>query len=114
VPLLKPLRPVHLNVENAISATEHDLNAGPYSGSSSISSDYILSHIQFHFTTTASRNITVTASNGTIIWSETGNTNLDVKIENIDEAFNGGQNFTITVSQTGAACVLNVLAVVLT
>jgi hypothetical protein len=114
VPLLKPLRPAYLNVENAISATDFDLNAEGYSASSSISSDYVLNHIEFRFSTAAARDITVTSPTGKIIWSESGNTNLDVSLENIDQAYNGGQNFTISVTQTGDVCLLNVLAVVLT
>jgi hypothetical protein len=113
VPLLKPISPNYVNVEESISTTDFDLNEEAFEQTSNISVDYILSHIYFHFTTVAPRNIEVIAHNGSIIWSEENNTNLDIRLENINQPFDSGQNFQISVSQTAAACLMNLVAVVL-
>jgi len=101
-----------LVVENAITATAYALGGASYSATSAISSDYILDHIQFNFSTAESRDVTVTLSDGTILWSATGDTSLDIVLEDIDKAFNANDNFTIDVTQTGGACAMDVLAVI--
>jgi hypothetical protein len=101
-----------LTVANAITTTAYNLNAAPYSTTSAITNDYIIDHIQFNFTTTESRDITVTAGDGTVIWAVTGDISSNILLEDIDKAFNANDNFTIAVTQTSGACAMDVLATI--
>ncbi len=98
-------------VVNAIDSTAFDLNAGAFSASSSISNDYILNSIEFNFSTTESKTITVTSADGTILYKDT-NTSQHVSLTEIQKAFNGGENFTVTVTQFGSAGTMDCIAVV--
>jgi hypothetical protein len=101
-----------LLITNAIESTAFDLNAGVYSVSSALTNDYILDHIQFNFSSTESRTITVTASDGTILWTAAADTSLDIVLEDIEKGYNSGDDFTIDITQTAGACTVDVLATV--
>lgn len=101
-----------VTVTNAISSNAFNLNAAPYSQTSALTADYIINHIELNFSTTQSRDITVTLANGTVLWQDTGNTNLNIVLEDIEVACNGGENFTIAITQTAGACSIDVLATV--
>ena len=101
-----------MTIVNAIESNAYNLNAAGYSQTSNIADDFILNHIELNFSTTQSRDITITLSNGTILWQDTGNTNLNIMLEDIDVACNGGDDFTIVITQTAGACSLDVLATV--
>lgn len=102
-----------MSVVDAISATNHNIQTAAYSATSDITQDYILDHIQFNFSTRQARDIVVTAADGTKLWEATADTSLNIVLEDIDKAFNENENFTITVSQTGSACLMTVLATIL-
>lgn len=101
-----------LVVTNALEDTAYDLNAAAYSETTSITGDYILDHIQFNFSTTESRDITVTLSDGTILYSTTSDTSSDILLEDINKAFDANDNFTVAITQTAGACSVDVLAVI--
>lgn len=98
-----------LAVENAISATSYNLASAAYSASSSISNDYILDSIDFVFTTNQLKTVTVTRPNGSKLFQRTG-TWLNLALEDIDEAFNASENFSIGITQTSGACSVTLVA----
>lgn len=101
-----------INVSNSIVATAYDLNAAAYSVTSNEPADYLLDAIEFNFSTTEPRDITVTSSNGTILFQALADTSLDIVIEDMNRAFNANDNYTIDISQTAGACTVTLLAVV--
>ena len=95
-------------VTNAIDETVHDLNAAAFSEVTAISNDYELDNVEFNFTTTAPRTITITTADGTLILNEEDNTDLSFIYKPSSEiAFNGGDNLTVTVTQAGSACLMD-------
>lgn len=97
------------SVINAIQDTNYNLNGAAYNETSSITSDFILDSIEFAFSTTEPRTITVTSDNGTVLYSDTNN-NLSVSLTDINVAYNGSDNFNITVTQTSGACTMDIVA----
>ena len=51
------------SVENALSASVYNLNAAPYSTTTSIANDYEIDSIVFYFTTTENKTITIKQGN---------------------------------------------------
>lgn len=100
-----------LAVTNAIEQIAFDLNAAPFSATTNVTNDYILDSIELNFSTTESKTITVTSSDGTILYKDT-NTNQSISLVDINTGFNGGENITVAVTQFGSAgtmdCVLKV------
>jgi len=100
-----------LAISNEIDSTAFDLNAAAFSSTTSISNDYILDNIEFNFSTTESKTITVTTADGTEIYKDT-NTAQQVSLGDINQGFNGGENITVAVTQYTSAgtmdCVLKV------
>lgn len=93
-----------LTIETALSATAYDLNSASYSGVTSVSDDYLLSQLLIKFSTASSRDITVTAANGTVLYSTTGNSDSSIAYDFNDIGFNGGDNVTVAITQTAGAC----------
>ena len=112
-PILRQTVAIPTSAVNAITASAFNLQSGAYSATSSLPNDYLLNKIEFVFTTTVSRRITITRSDGSVLFSET-NTALNLELEEIDEAIKGGENFTIAITQTTAACAVTLRAVVVT
>lgn len=102
---------VNRSVENAIDETAYDLNAASFSESSNIDDDYTLNAIELNFSTAEEKTITVTSPDGTILYEDT-NTNKSVSITEIDRDFNGGENFTVAVTQFSSAGTMDCIAVV--
>lgn len=94
-------------VDNAIDQTAFDLNAAAFSGTTNISNDYELDNVEFNFTTTASRTILITTVDGTKLLNETTTDTSFVWQPSSELAFNGGDNLTVDVTQTGAACLMD-------
>ena len=95
-------------ISNAIDETAFDLNAAVFSETTNITDDYELDSVEFNFTTAASRTITVTTVDGTIILNEASNTDTSFAWQPSSElGFNGGDNLTVDVTQTGSACVMD-------
>ena len=97
-----------MSVNNAIEKTAYDLNAAAFSETTDITSDFILDNIELKFTTTAARNISITSSDGTIIFEEEDNIDKSLIIPGKNLGFNGGENITVDLSQTGATCLVDV------
>lgn len=94
-------------ITNAIDETAYDLNVAAFSETTALTNDYELDNVEFNFTTAASRTITITTADGTLILNEIGNTNTSFVWKPSSElAFNGGENLTVTVTQTGSACLM--------
>lgn len=95
-------------VTNAIDETVHDLNAGAFSEVTAITNDYELDNVEFNFTTTALRTITITTADGTLLLYEGNNTDTSLIWKPSSEiAFNGGENLTVEVTTTGSACLMD-------
>jgi len=110
-----------LTITNAIDETGYDLNAASFSEITDISNDFLLDSIELNFSTSEAKTITITSSDGTILWGgdvDTSSDNLGynttAKNFNIcfNQAFNGGDNITVTVTQFSSAgtmdCVLKI------
>lgn len=93
-----------MSISNAIDETAYDLNAAAFSETTAITNDFILDNIEFNFTTTAIRDITVTTSDGTVILEDKDNIDLSFAWSHLEWGFNANENITIDVTQTGAAC----------
>ena len=106
---IESLSQLALSITNAIDVTAYDLNAASFSSTSSISNDYILDNIEFNFSITESKTITVPSADGTKIYEDT-NTNQHIVLSDINEAYNGGENFTITVTQFSSAGTMDCIA----
>lgn len=92
-----------LTITNAIDQTAYNLLSAAFSATTAITNDYILDNIEFNFTTAESKTITVTTADGTVLFQDT-NTNTHVVLSEIEQAFNGGENITVAVTQTAGAC----------
>lgn len=110
-----------MTVDNALDFTEFDLNASAFSQTTDISNDFILDSIILNFSTSESKTITVTGADGTILWGGSVDTSLNNLGYNttkknfnlvFDQAFNGGDNITVSVTQLSSAgtmdCILKV------
>jgi hypothetical protein len=97
-----------LNVVNAVSAAAFNLAAAPYSATTAIATDFVLNRLEMNFSTTSARDITVTSNAGTVLWNIAADTSRDILVDFEDDAFNGGDNITVAVTQTGGACLMDV------
>lgn len=102
-----------LSITNAIHETTYDLNAAAFSETTNIDNDYEFDNVEFNFSTTEARTITITTADGTVILSEEDNTDTSFVWQPSSEmAFNSGENLTVAVTQFSSAgtmdCVLKV------
>lgn len=110
-----------LTVVNAIDSTAFDLNAAAFSETTSISNDYVFDSIELNFSTTESKTITITSSDGTILLGGTVDTSVQNLLRNttkqhfnliFQQAFNANDNLTVDVTQFSSAgtmdCILKV------
>ncbi len=87
-------------VTNAIDETTYDLNAAAFNAVTNISNDYELDNVEFNFTTSESKTITITSADGTVILNESDNTDTSFIWQPSSEmAFNGGEQLTVDVTQ---------------
>jgi len=91
-----------VEVVKSLDFTAYDLNAAAFSETTNISTDFILDSIELNFSTAESKTITVTSTDGTIIYEDT-NTNQSISLGDINIAFNGADNVTVAVTQFGSA-----------
>lgn len=94
-----------LIITNAIDQTSFVLNISPFSATTNISNDYIFDSVEFNFTTSESKTITITTSDGTLIYSDI-NAQQNILLP-FDRGFNGGENLTVAVTQTSGACLMD-------
>lgn len=97
-----------MSVNNAIDKTAYDLNAASFSETTALANDFILDNVEINFTTTAIRDITITSSDGTVLKESKEHIDKDFVWSALDMGFNGGENITISITQTGAACLVDV------
>ena len=95
-------------VTPAINETAYDLNAAAFSETTAIANDFILDNVEINFSTTSIRDITITSSDGTILLEDTDNIDKNFVWSHIEQGFNGGENITVDITQTGAACLVDV------
>jgi hypothetical protein len=106
-------------VNNAIDETAYDLNAAAFSETTSITDDFIFDSIELNFSTAEVKTITITSSDGTIIWggsedTTAANRGYQTTAKNFFLEFNRGfvanDNITVDVTQFSSAgtmdCVL--------
>jgi len=94
------------SVNTPISITNYDLAAASYTSTYAFTADALLEQLDLRFSTTQSRTITISLSTGETLFSET-NSNLRLQIDFQSLAIDLGTSITLTVSQTGGACILN-------
>lgn len=106
-----------LSVVNELSQIAYDLRdvgsggSGALALASSVPVPYVLDGVEFNFTTTAARDITITSPDGTVLYFASADDSLHVDISEINMVFQAGENFTIDLTDTGAsACVVDVVA----
>ena len=110
-----------LVITNAIDETAYDLNAAAFSEVTNLSNDYTFDSVLLNFSTAEAKTITITGPDGTILWGgdvDTSSDNLgyNTTAKNFNlcfnQAFDGGDNITVAVTQFGSAgtmdCVLKV------
>lgn len=97
-----------LTVETKLAVDNYDLNSALYTVTIPFVSDALLSSLEMRFSTTESRTISISLNDGTILFSEVGNTLFLLGIDFEDYAIDSGTVLTITVSQTSGACLLDV------
>lgn len=108
-------------ISNEIDETAYDLNAAPFSETTTITKDYILDNVELNFSTAEAKTITVTSSDGTILWGgsvDTSASNLGYNTTkqhfflSFGRGFNANENITITVTQFSSAgtmdCILKI------
>ena len=98
-----------LSIINAIDETGYDLNAAAFNETTNITSDFILDNIEFNFSTTESKTITITSTDGTKIWEDT-NTNQHIFLDKINAGINANENITIVVTQFSGAGTMDCIA----
>ena len=96
-------------INNAIDQTAYDLNAASFSETTNIVNDYELDSVEFNFSTTEAKTITITSSDGTILWGgdvdqTAANQGYLTTAKHFYLGFNhrgfdGGDNITVTVTQ---------------
>lgn len=109
------------SITNAIDSTAFDLQASAFSETTSITNDYLFDSIELNFSTAESKTITITSSNGTILWGGTLDTTSDNLGRNttarnfnliFGQGFNTGENITVDVTQFSSPgtmdCILKV------
>jgi hypothetical protein len=98
-----------MSINPPINRAAYDLNAAAFNETTGILNDFILDNIELNFTTTAARDITITSEAGTIIFDEKDNIDTSLIIPGENRGYNGGDNITIDITQTGAACSADVI-----
>ena len=110
-----------MSISNEIDETAYDLNAAAFSESTVINKDYILDNIELNFSTIEAKTITVTSSDGTILWGgsvDTSASNLGYNTTkqhfflSFGRGFNASENITVAVTQFSSAgtmdCILKI------
>ena len=98
-----------MNILHTIDQTAYDLNGTSFSVTSNIATDFILDNIEFNFSTTQERTITITSKDGTLLFNET-NSVLSLILYDMAIAFDANDNFTVAVTQTAGACIMDCIA----
>jgi hypothetical protein len=96
-------------VTNAIDQTAYDLNAAAFSETTNIANDYDLISVELNFSTTVSRDITITSHDGTILLEDKNNIDKNFVWADINQSFKSGENITVDITQTGSACSIDVI-----
>lgn len=103
-------------VEHAIDTSDYDLNSSAFSFSTNIIYDYILDSLELNFTSEAFKTVTISSSDGTILWGGSLDTSLNnlgyntpAKSINLlfNQAFNANENITVGVTQTTIPCLMD-------
>lgn len=98
-----------LSIQTIISDVNQNIASAPYSNTVVISQDTLLKSLSLIFTTTQSRDVEVSLSNGTILVTLTGDTSLTLDIDFEEYAIDSGTSLTVDISQTGGACLVDVI-----
>lgn len=100
-----------LAVVNALSVNAFNLASSAYSGTTAIAQDYLLARLEAEFTTTAVRAITVTTAVGVVLWTSQTSA-FDVSVDFGGLSFDAAEQITVTVTQTGSPCSMDLRLVV--
>lgn len=103
---------IGMGVTDALKSTATNLATAPYSVTTNLPIDYLLSRLELEFSTTQSRTITLTTADGTVLLNDT-NTNLSFEVDFGQIGFRANDNLTLAITQTAGACTVNIRMVVL-
>ncbi len=98
----------NLSINTDLKIDGYNINASAYSSTVSFTNDALLAALELRFSTTASRNISVSLDDGTILFSEIANTSLLLELDFEDYALDTGTILTLSISQTGTACLVDI------
>lgn len=98
----------NLSIETNISVDGYDLNTSLYTDSVTFTTDALLANLELRFSTTASRNISVSLDDGTVLFSEISNESRLIELDFEDYAIDTGTILTLMISQTGATCLVDI------
>lgn len=93
-----------LNIQEVLSFSAYNLASAVLNQTTAISTDYLASQLELHFSTRAKRTITLTTEDGTVWRTITDDTSLDRVISLGDQAFEGGEQLTLNITQTASPC----------
>ena len=96
---------------NIIESTAHDLDSGAdgaLSETSAVASDYRLDSIEMNWSTAVSRTVTVTTSDGTVIYTK-ALTAASLVITDLGMSFQDDEEITVAATATGSACLMDVV-----
>lgn len=97
-----------LSVQTILSEDNYQLSASAFSDSAAFSTDSLLDSLFLRFSTPLTRSISLTHSDGTVIWQSLANQNLNVNIDFEDLAIDAGSNIFLAVTATSASCLMDV------
>jgi hypothetical protein len=100
-----------LTVSNAIDSTVFDINAAPFSSTTSIGADYILGRAELNFTAPETKTVTFTTADGTTLYELANDTSQNISINFESLPFSNGDEITLGVTQTAGACSMDAIVV---
>lgn len=87
-----------LAITNAIDTAAFDLQAAAFDSTTAVAADFILDNIEFNFSTTESKTITVSTTSGTVLYQDT-NTAQSVELGDINQGFDSGDEVRVQITQ---------------
>lgn len=95
-----------LDIEDALSLSSYNLQSAAYSTATSITTDYLLSALLLKFSTAESKTITLTSSDGALLYTSGATTAQNFNVP-LGQYINENENVTLAITQTAGACTVS-------
>lgn len=105
--VLEEIRDRQMTVQVALTTAAHNLQAAAYNGVATFTDDSMLGTLSLRFTTTAVRSVTVTRSDGRVLFSDSSSNELVLELDFEGDPIDAGQTVTVHVGQTTSPCALS-------